>query len=99
VTTLRPSVEVSLPGNDLFGPAEASFFLEGFDANGKKVAQAASSPVTDPATGEVHMLRGQSIKVPIRIEESFNGQFVLRAAHPGTGEVFATLKLNTDFHH
>jgi hypothetical protein len=99
VTTLRPGVEVSLPSNDLFGPAEVSFFLEGFDADGKKVAQAASSPVTDPATGEVRMLRGQSIKVPIRIEETFNGQFVLRAVHPGTGEIFATLKLTTDFHH
>jgi hypothetical protein len=99
VTTLRPSVEVSLPGNDLFGPADVSFVLEGFDSTGKKVAQAASSPVTDPATGEVRMLRGQSIKVPIRIEEIFNGQFTLRAAHPGTGEIFATLKLTTDFHH
>ena len=99
VTTLRPSVEVSLPGSDLFGPADVSFVLEGFDAAGKKVAQAASSPVTDPATGEVRMLRGQSIKVPIRIEETFNGSFELRAAHPGTGEIFATLKLTTDFHH
>jgi hypothetical protein len=99
LTTLRPSVEVSLPGSDLFGPVDVSFVLEGFDADGKKVAQAASSPVTDPATGEVRMLRGQSIKVPIRIEEKFNGQFTLRAAHPGTGEIFATLKLTTDFHH
>ena len=99
VTTLRPSVEVSLPGSDLFGPREVSFVLEGFDANGKKMAHAASSPVTDPATGEVRMFSGQSIKVPIRIEEKFNGQFDLRAAHPGTGEIFATIKLTTDFHH
>ncbi|MEQ2006269.1 MAG: PglZ domain-containing protein [Limisphaerales bacterium] len=99
VTTLRPSVEVSLPGSDLFGPADVSFVLEGFDSTSKKVAEAASSPVTDPATGEVRMLRGQSIKVPIRIQEGFNGRFELRAAHPGTGEIFATLKLITDFHH
>ena len=99
VTTLRPSVEVSLPGSDLFGPADVSFVLGGFDPTGKKVAGTASSPVTNPATGEVCMLRGQSIKVPIRIEEGFNGRFELRAAHPGTGEIFATLKLTTDFHH
>lgn len=99
VTTLRPSVEVSLPGNDLFGPADVTFVLEGFDPAGKKVAQAASSPATDPATGIIHMSRGQSIKVPIRIQENFNGRFELRAAHPGTGEIFATLKLATDFHH
>ena len=99
VTTLRPSVEVSLPVKDLFGPADVSFVLEGFDSTSKKVAEAASSPVTDPATGEVRMLRGQSIKVPIRINEGFNGSIELRATHPGTGEIFATLKLATDFHH
>jgi hypothetical protein len=99
ITTLRPSVEVSLPQNDLFGPAEVTFVLEAFDPEGKQVAKAASSPFTDPATGEVRMQRGQSIKVPIRIEEGFNGKFELRAANPGTGEIYSTLKLTTDFHH
>jgi hypothetical protein len=47
----------------------------------------------------VHILGGQSIKVPIRIQEGFNGTIELRAAHPATGEIFATLKLVTDFHH
>ena len=99
VTTLRPSVEVSLPGSDLFGPPDVSFVLEGYDSAGKKVAEVAPSPVTDTATGEVRMVRGQSIKVPIRIQEGFNGPLELRAVHPGTGELFATLRLVTDFHH
>jgi hypothetical protein len=99
VTTLRPSVEVSLPASDLFRPAEVTFVLEGFDSTGKKVAEAASSPHADPATGEVRMSGGQAIKVPIRIQEGFNGAIELRAAHPTTGEIFATLKLATDFHH
>jgi hypothetical protein len=99
VTTLRPSVEVSMPSSDLFQPADVSFVLEGFDLDGRKVAEVASSPLADPATGEVRMLRGQSIKVPIRILEGFNGQIELHAAHPSTGEIFATLKLATDFHH
>jgi hypothetical protein len=99
VTTLRPTVEVSLPSSDLFQPAEASFVLEGFDPTGKKVAEVASSPYADSATGEVRIFGGQSIKVPIRIQEGFNGAIELRAAHPVTGEIFATLKLATDFHH
>jgi len=99
ITTLRPTVEASLPGGDLFGPADVFFLLEGFDTAGKRVAQAASSTVTDPATGEVRLSRGQSIKVPVRIQEGFNGKMELRATHPGTGEIFATLKLATDFHH
>jgi hypothetical protein len=99
VTTLRPSVEISLPSSDLFGPAHVSFVLDGFDSTGKKVAQSASGPMTDPATGMVQILRGQSIKVPIRIEENFSGSFELHATDPGTGEIFAILKLATDFHH
>jgi hypothetical protein len=99
VTTLRPTVEVSLPSSDLFQPVEASFVLEGFDSVGKKVAEVASSPYADSATGEVRILGGQSIKVPIRIQEGFNGTIELRATHPATGEIFATLKLATDFHH
>jgi hypothetical protein len=99
VTTLRPSVEVSLPASDLFRPAEVTFVLEGFDSARKKVAEAATSPHADPATGEVRMSGGQSIKVPIRIQEGFNGTIELRAVHPATGEIFASLNLATDFHH
>jgi len=99
VTTLRPSVEVSLPASDLFQPAETTFVLEGFDSTGKKVAESASSPHADPATGEVRILGGQSIKVPIRIQEGFNGDIELRALQPVTGEILATLKLATNFHH
>ena len=87
------------PGIERDGAQVALLVLEGFDAEGNRVAEAASSPVTDPATREVRMLSGQSIKVPIKIKEGFNGRIELRAAHPGTGEIFATLKLTTDFHH
>jgi hypothetical protein len=99
ITTLRPSVEVSLPATDLFQPAETTFVLEGFDSTGKKVAETASSSHADPVTGEVRVLGGQSIKVPIRIQEGFNGIMELRATHPATGQILATLKLTTNFHH
>lgn len=99
ITTLRPSVEVSMPAGDLFGPVELTFVLHGYGKANKLVAEAASSPLTDPATGEVTIQRGHSIKVPIRIQEEFTGSIELRAEHPGTGEIFAILKLTTDFHH
>jgi hypothetical protein len=59
----------------------------------------AHPPEGEVHTGEVRILGGQSIKVPIRIQEGFNGTIELRAAHPATGEIFATLKMATDFHH
>lgn len=101
ITTLRPSVEVSMPMGDLFGPDEVSFVLEGFDADGQqgKVAETASSPVTDPTTGEVRMEPGKSLKVPVKIKEGFNGRIELKAVDPQTGAILATLSLSTDFHH
>jgi hypothetical protein len=83
----------------VFQPAETTFVLEGFDSTGKKVAETASSSHADPVTGEVRVLGGQSIKVPIRIQEGFNGIMELRATHPATGQILATLKLTTNFHH
>jgi hypothetical protein len=99
VTTLRPSVEVSCPGSDLFGPAEVRFLLEGRDAKEKKVADAAPSLAVDPATNEVTIHSGQALKVPIRVDEGFSGSFVLRAINCETGEIYGKLKLETDFHH
>ncbi len=90
-----------MPMGDLFGPDEVSFVLEGFDADGQqgKVAETASSPVTDPTTGEVRMEPGKSLKVPVKIKEGFNGRIELKAVDPQTGAILATLSLSTDFHH
>jgi hypothetical protein len=98
VTVLRPSVEVSVPAADMLFPTDVTFVLEGVAPDGRKVATAAPSPLTDPATGEVRINAGQSIKVPISIQEDFEGTFELRAKHPSTGEIFATLELTLESH-
>lgn len=99
VTTLRPSIEISYPETDLFGPVEVRFLLEGFDSTGKKIAEAAASPNVDAGTKEVAIAQAKAIKVPIKIEEGFEGEFELRAINRETAEIYATLKLATDFHH
>jgi hypothetical protein len=99
ITTLSPSIEISYPETDLFGPTEVRFLLEGFDATGKKIAEAAASPNVDAGTKEVAIAQAKAIKVPIRIEEGFEGKFELRAVNRQTAEIYATLKLATDFHH
>ena len=99
VTTLRPSIEISMPTTDLFALEELVFALEGYTAKGVKVASAGISPAADAGTGELRMSSGQSHKVPIRIDEGFEGEFELRATNPSTGEIYSTLKLKTDFHH
>jgi hypothetical protein len=99
VTTLRPSVEISYPEADLFGPAEVRFLLEGFDSTGLRIAEAAPSPNVDAGTKEVTIAPAKAIKVPVKIKEGFEGVFELRAVNRETGEIYAKLKLATDFHH
>lgn len=99
VHILQPSLEVAYFGGDLFGPPEVRFRLEAFDAKGQRVGQAAASPWVNLETREATVQRGQAVKVPLRIEEGAAGRLQVRAANGETGEVYATMTLETDFHH
>lgn len=99
VTTLLPSMELSYPAADLFGPPIVRILLIATDSSGKPVGDAGSSAVVDPVSREINLERGKSIKVPLRLTEGFEGDFQVIATDPGTGAAYATLKLKTDFHH
>lgn len=96
---LQPSIEVVYFGTDLFGPAEVRFRLEAFDSAGQRVAQAAASQAVNVETREVTIQRAQALKVPIRIEEGAKGKLEVRASNAETGEIYAKLTLDTEFHH
>jgi hypothetical protein len=99
ITTLVPSMELSYPAADLFGPASVRLMLVATDSAGRTVGEAASSAVVDPVSREIHLERGKAIKVPLRLKEGFEGEFKVIAADPATGAAYATVKLKTDFHH
>ncbi len=99
VTTLMPSMELSYPAADLFGPANVRLLLVATDNAGKTVGEAASSSVVDPVSREINLERGKAIKVPLRLQEGFEGEFKVIAADPATNAAYATIKLKTDFHH
>jgi hypothetical protein len=99
ITTLRPSIEISYPESDLFGPPEARFLVEGFSTKGDRVAEVAPSPNVDIGTKEIAIARGEAIKVPIKMKEGFEGAFEIRAMNRETGEIYTKLKLTTDYHH
>lgn len=99
VTTLVPSVELSYPASDLFGPSSVRLTVRGFNKQGEAIAQPAASPLVDPTSGEVQLDRGKSIKIPIRIQEGFEGDFTVQASDPASGLLYASIKLSTAFHH
>jgi hypothetical protein len=99
VTTLVPSLELSYPASDLFGPSSVRLIVRGFNKKGEAIARPAASPLVDPTSGEVQLDRGKSIKIPIRIQEGFEGEFTVQASDPASGLLYASLKLTTAFHH
>lgn len=99
VTTLLPSMELSYPAADLFGPASVRIVLIAKDVAGNVVGEAGSSAVVDPNSREINLDRGKAIKVPLRLKEGFEGEFQVIAADPATGASYATIKLKTEFHH
>jgi hypothetical protein len=99
VTTLVPSLELTYPADDLFGPSSVRLLLTAVDSKGSLIGQAASSAAVDPVSREINLERGKAIKVPLRIQEGFQGEFKVIAADPTTGAAYATVKLKTDFLH
>lgn len=99
ITSLIPTLELSYPAADLFGPSSVRLLLQGLDKSGKIVGEAASSAVADPVSREINLERGKAIKVPLRLKEGFEGAFQVVAIDPVTGTTFATIKLETAFHH
>jgi hypothetical protein len=99
VTTLMPSMELSYPAADLFGPASVQIILVATDQDGMTVGEAGSSAAVDPVTREITLERGKAIKVALRLKEGFEGEFKVIAEDPSTGAAYATIKLKTEFHH
>jgi hypothetical protein len=99
VTALIPTLELAYPAADLFGPATVRVLLQGIDKSGKIIAVAGSSAVVEPDSKEVSLERGKAVKVPLRIQEGFEGGFKAVALDPATGATLATIKLETAFHH
>ena len=52
----------------------------------------------DPATGLVTVESGTAVRIPLRMDDSFEGEFTLTAIDPVTGATFgAPLTLRTDY--
>jgi hypothetical protein len=98
VTTRRPMIEIVLFQEQIeaFGAKELEFQLEAH-AKGKVVGEAASCQYLDPSTNFIKIKLGQAIKVPLRMNEEFEGTFEVRAIDPRTQANHATLKLKTNY--
>ncbi|MDB6175045.1 MAG: PglZ protein [Chthoniobacteraceae bacterium] len=99
ITALVPSLELSYPAADFFGPSSVRLLLQGFDKKGVVVASPAASALVDPTTGEICLERGKAVKIPVRVQEDFTGDLTIEAKDAITGWKYASVKLVTEFHH
>jgi hypothetical protein len=98
ITTRRPMIEIVLFQEQVeaFGAKELEFQLEAHAKN-KVVGEAASCQHLDPSTNLIKIQLGQAIKVPLRMDDDFEGAFEVRAVDPRTQANHATLKLKTNY--
>ena len=97
-----PLIDMSVFSGDMFGAGEIELRLEAWGKNEQNgderiVGEPASSDHVHPATGLVRIKPGQAIKVPIRLEENFNGSFEVRVYDPETRVAYGeALRLKTN---
>ena len=103
ITTMRPMIDLSVFKQGLFQADQIEVRLEAWakDAatGGEKiVGEPASSEPVNPATGNVRVTPGDAIKVPLKMDDDFNGSFELRVLDPETRVAHtAPLKLKTNY--
>jgi hypothetical protein len=96
VTTRRPSLEIQYLAADLFSsPKDLMVALEA-KAKGELIGEVGLGEHVDPATQLVRMQAGETIKVTLKIEDDFHGNFEVVALDPETRITYCTLNLKTD---
>jgi hypothetical protein len=95
ITTRRPMIEISVFKTGLFDET-IEFSLAAYAA-GKLVGEAGSCDHVNNATGLVTVRPKEAVKVPLRMDEEFQGSFEVRAVDPVTLYNYAVLKLRTDY--
>jgi hypothetical protein len=95
ITTRRPMIEISVFKTGLFDET-IEFSLAAYAA-GQLVGEAGSCDHVNNATGLVSVRPKEAVKVPLRMDEEFQGSFEVRAVDPVTLYNYAVLKLRTDY--
>ena len=96
VTTRNAMIEVAAFSEDMFSQDIIFSLIATDPASGDIVGTAGSSEKTDKNTGYVMMQTGQTAKIPLRLDDSFNGAFEVRAQDPETGKFLGdVVKLET----
>jgi len=90
ITTHCPMIEVSIFSQEMF--LEKEIKIEAI-CNNKIVGKIQSGENVNPTTNYISIKNSQSFKIPLYIDEDFEGKFEVIASDPITDEIFSTIIL------
>ena len=98
ITTRLPVVDISASSEELFGmESPVEMLVEAQDQNGNVVGEAKTGGIVNPATRSLALMPGSSVKVPIRMDDTFRGKFVLKVLDPSTLVTMSSIELETNY--
>ncbi|KKM11536.1 alkaline phosphatase [Clostridiales bacterium PH28_bin88] len=98
ITTRRPVLEVTLECHDLFAQdTDFEILLEAHDKKGNVVGEAKAGSPVNPATGTIHLKPGERVRVTMKMNPEFEGNFMVKAMNPTTLATYCKLDLETDY--
>lgn len=98
ITTRLPVIEVTLEYYDLFAPdTDFEILLEAHDKKGNVVGEAKAGGPVNPATGTITLKHGERVRVTLKMQPEFEGNFTVKAMNPTTLATYCKLDLETDY--
>ena len=98
ITTLRPSFLLSVSSNDLFDDATGiELLVEAVNDAGDIVGELKPGERVDPTTQTIKLHAGEALKLVLAMNETYEGEFTVRAVAPETRLVLTELRMKTDY--
>ena len=100
ITTRLPVIDVYFEENQmgLFPDRnDIELLIEAHDKKGNVVGEAKTGGVVNPATGTIIIKAGDHIKVTLRMQVEYEGNFAVKVMNPSTFTVYCKLELKTDY--
>lgn len=98
ITTRLPVFELETMGGDLFSvgmPVEV--LVEAHDAKGNVVGEVKPGEGVNPATRTVSLYPGKTVKVTLKMEQDFEGDFTVKVFDPTTLGIYQQVNMKTNY--
>lgn len=100
ITTRFPVVDVYFEEKQMgLFPTEdvRELLIEAHDKKGNVVGEVMAGRIANPATGTIMIKPGKNIQATLRMQEEYEGPFVVKVMNPSTFTVYCKLELKTDY--